>query len=133
MIIRRNQAKEQLKLRRRKQKEFFEEVYTDKDRAAAVSFGFFDIKQSLSQKAREDRNLALSLPEEAEPGSLLAMGMREAKNGNFESAVQFISKARMKGSIGSNCHSTSSFHILLFLTIINTPFFSLAGPRAEHE
>lgn len=95
---RRNQAKEQLKLRRRKQKEFFEEVYTDKDRAAAVSFGFFDIKQSLSQKAREDRNLALSLPEEAEPGSLLAMGMREAKNGNFESAVQFISKARMNRS-----------------------------------
>lgn len=82
-----------IKQRRRKQKEFFEEVYTDKDRAAAVSFGFFDIKQSLTQKARQDRNEALSLPEEAEPGSLLAMGMREAKNGNFESAVQFISKA----------------------------------------
>lgn len=80
--------------RRNRQREFFEEVYTDKDRAAAVSFGFFDIKQSLSQKARQDRNEALSLPEEAEPGALLALGLRECKNGKFDSAVQFISKAR---------------------------------------
>lgn len=99
-----------MKLRRRKQKEFFEEVYTDKDRAAAVSFGFFDIKQSLSQKARQDRNEALSLPEEAEPGSLLAMGMREAKNGNFESAVQFISKARTDGWDGKKDQSWTWHH-----------------------
>lgn len=107
-----------MKLRRRKQKEFFEEVYTDKDRAAAVSFGFFDIKQSLTQKARQDRNEALSLPEEADAGSLMAMGMREAKNGNLDSAVQFISKA--SGGITS-AHPTLSLvlcRFLLFLAII---------------
>lgn len=76
-----------------KKKEYYEEVYTDKDRAAAVSFGSYDIKQSLSMKRRKDRNEALQIPEEAEPGTLLALGMREFKNGNTEIAVSFISKA----------------------------------------
>ncbi|XP_059612124.1 outer dynein arm-docking complex subunit 4 [Phlebotomus argentipes] len=79
--------------KRNKQREYYEEVYCDKDRAAAVSIGSFDIKQSLNQKARQERSQNLSLPEEAEPGALLALGMREAKNGNTDNAVQFISKA----------------------------------------
>ncbi|GAB0093578.1 Outer dynein arm-docking complex subunit 4 [Sergentomyia squamirostris] len=79
--------------KRNKQREYYEEVYCDKDRAAAVSIGSFDIKQSLNQKAREERNQNLSLPEEAEPSALLALGMREAKNGNTDNAVQFITKA----------------------------------------
>ncbi|XP_055676902.1 outer dynein arm-docking complex subunit 4 isoform X1 [Lutzomyia longipalpis] len=87
-------AKEPPKSKKRnKQREYYEEVYCDKDRAAAVSIGSFDIKQSLNQKARQERNLNLSLPEEAEPGALLALGMREAKNGNTDNAVQFITKA----------------------------------------
>lgn len=81
------------KQRRRKPREFFDEVYTDKDRAAAVSIGAYDIKQSLSLKRRKDRNEALQLPEEADAGSLLALGMREFKNGNIDIAVSFITKA----------------------------------------
>uniref|UniRef100_A0A7G3AFM6 Uncharacterized protein n=1 Tax=Lutzomyia longipalpis TaxID=7200 RepID=A0A7G3AFM6_LUTLO len=81
-------AKEPPKSKKRnKQREYYEEVYCDKDRAAAVSIGSFDIKQSLNQKARQERNLNLSLPEEAEPGALLALGMREAKNGNTDNAA----------------------------------------------
>lgn len=97
LFLFRGQGKDQKTPKRRKQKPYFEEVYTDKDRAAAVSFGFFDIKQSLTQKARQDRNEALSLPEEAEPGAILALGMREYKNGNFDIAAQFITKVFFKG------------------------------------
>ncbi|XP_035789035.1 tetratricopeptide repeat protein 25-like [Anopheles albimanus] len=76
-----------------KKRRYFDEVYTDKDRAAAVSIGNFDIKQNLINKRRQERNEALQLPEEADPGAILALGMREIKNGNMDNAVLFISKA----------------------------------------
>ncbi|XP_053670026.1 outer dynein arm-docking complex subunit 4 [Anopheles nili] len=75
-----------------KKRRYFDEVYTDKDRAAAVSIGNFDIKQNLINKRRQERNEALQT-EEAEPGAILALGMREIKNGNLDNAVLFISKA----------------------------------------
>lgn len=55
--------------------------------------GYFDIKQSLSIKRRQDRSEALQLPDETDPGTLLALGRREFKNGNTEIAILFISKA----------------------------------------
>lgn len=44
-------------------------------------------------KRAKDRNAALQLPEEADPSTLLTLGMKELKNGNMEIAVIFISKA----------------------------------------
>lgn len=107
------------RIKRGRRREYYEEMYTDKDRAAAVSYGYFnfifmsrlnfcskmcdfqffltigyfDIKQSLSIKRRQDRSEALQLPDETDPGTLLALGQREFKNGNTEIAILFISKA----------------------------------------
>lgn len=55
--------------------------------------GSFDIKQSLITKRRQDRTEALQLPDEAEPGALFELGLKEYKNGNTEIAIIFISKA----------------------------------------
>lgn len=57
------------------------------------TIGYFDIKQSLSIKRRQDRSEALQLPDETDPGTLLALGQREFKSGNTEIAILFISKA----------------------------------------
>nr|XP_018903410.1 PREDICTED: tetratricopeptide repeat protein 25 [Bemisia tabaci] len=70
-----------------------EEVYTDKDRAAAVNMGSRDIKQSLKMKRRADRSKALQIPEEAEPGTLLALGNYELRNGDVAIAINFVNKA----------------------------------------
>lgn len=56
--------------------------------------GSFDIKQSLSMKRRQDRTQALQLPDEADPGALFALGLREFKSGNLETAIVFISQAK---------------------------------------
>lgn len=56
--------------------------------------GYFDIKQSLSIKRRQDRSEALQLPDETDPSTLLALGQREFKSGNTDIAILFISKAR---------------------------------------
>ncbi|XP_058460343.1 outer dynein arm-docking complex subunit 4 [Malaya genurostris] len=76
-----------------KKRRYFDEVYTDKDRAAAVSIGSYDIKQNLLNKRRAERHEALQLPEQADPGAILALGMREIKNRNLDNAVHFLSKA----------------------------------------
>lgn len=71
----------------------YDEVYCDKDRAAAVSIGNFDIKQSLSQKRRQDQTQAMAVQEEADPSALIALGMREIKGKNLDNGVLFLSKA----------------------------------------
>lgn len=76
--------------RRRVRRE--EEVYTDKDRAAAVNMGSKDIKSSLNAKLRQDKTKALSLPDEADPGTLLALGRNELRTGNFNIAIGFVNK-----------------------------------------
>ncbi|XP_055601150.1 outer dynein arm-docking complex subunit 4 isoform X2 [Uranotaenia lowii] len=76
-----------------KKRRYFDEVYTDKDRAAAVSIGSFDIKQNLMNKRRQEQNQQTAIPEEADPSAILALGMREIKNRNLENAVYFLSKA----------------------------------------
>ncbi|XP_024945006.1 uncharacterized protein LOC107271955 isoform X1 [Cephus cinctus] len=70
-----------------------EEIYTDKDRAAAVNMGSRDIKQSLKMKRKEDRSRALQIPEEAEPSAMLALGAREMRSGDVKIAISCINKA----------------------------------------
>lgn len=69
-----------------------EEVYTDKDRAAAVNMGSTDIKQSLKMKQRQDRSKSLQIPEETEPGALLTLGLREMRFGDVNVAINCINK-----------------------------------------
>lgn len=75
-----------------------EEVYTDKDRAAAVNMGTTDIKQSLKMKQRQDRSRNLQIPEETEPGALLTLGLREMRFGDFNVAVNCINKVHLLAS-----------------------------------
>ncbi|XP_034244945.1 tetratricopeptide repeat protein 25 [Thrips palmi] len=70
-----------------------EEVYTDKDRAAAVQMGHRDIKQSLRMKRHQERVHALQLPEEADGSTLLALGQYELRQGNIDIAIAFVNKA----------------------------------------
>ncbi|XP_023288367.1 tetratricopeptide repeat protein 25 [Orussus abietinus] len=81
------------KKKRRRRGRHQEEIYTDKDRAAAVNMGTHDIKQSLKIKRRQDRSRALCIPEEAEPGTLLALGAREMRSGDINTAIDCINKA----------------------------------------
>ena len=69
-----------------------EEVYTDKDRAAAVNMGSRDIIQSLKMKRRQDRNRELQIPDEAEPSAMLALAAREMRSGDVAIAIQCINK-----------------------------------------
>ncbi|KAF7989998.1 hypothetical protein HCN44_008672 [Aphidius gifuensis] len=71
----------------------YEEVYTDKDRAAAVNMGSRDIIQSLKIKRRQDRNKMMQIPEEADPSSMLALGAREMRSGDLNIAINCINKA----------------------------------------
>lgn len=72
-----------------------EEVYTDKDRAAAVNTGTTDIKQSLKIKQRQDRSKDLQIPEETEPGALLTLGLREMRFGDVNVAINCINKVHL--------------------------------------
>ncbi|XP_022162938.1 glycine, alanine and asparagine-rich protein-like [Myzus persicae] len=68
-----------------------EEVYTDKDRAAAVNLGTRDIKASLRMKRRQDRNRTLHIPSTAESPTLLALA-RHCVN-DVRVSLEFIDKA----------------------------------------
>lgn len=76
-----------------------EEVYTDKDRAAAVNLGSRDIIQSLKIKRRQDRNKMMQIPEEAEPSAMLALGAREMRQGDLNVAVNCINKVQCSFNI----------------------------------
>lgn len=84
--------KARLKKRRRKNGIRHEEVYCDKDRAAAVNLGSKDIKQSLKLKRKQDRTRIMQIPEEAEPGTFLALGNYEMTRGDLNIAINFIGK-----------------------------------------
>ncbi|XP_063618177.1 outer dynein arm-docking complex subunit 4 [Cydia splendana] len=87
---RKKSAKRKQKGERRRREE---EVYTDKDRAAAVVMGSRDIKQSLSMKDKADRSSALQLPVEADAGTLLALARAEMTRERFRTAINFVNKA----------------------------------------
>lgn len=80
------------KRRRRRLGIRYEEIYCDKDRAAAVNLGSKDIKHSLKLKRKQDRSKALQIPEEAEPSTFLALGNYEMCRGGLPIAIDFISK-----------------------------------------
>lgn len=67
-----------------------EEVYTDKDRAAAVNLGTRDIKASLRMKRRQDRDRTLHIPSTAESPTLLALA-RHCMN-DVRVSLEFIDK-----------------------------------------
>ena len=69
-----------------------EELYTDKDRAAAVVMGSKDIKQSLNLKDQAERSSALQLPDEADAGTLLALARAEMMRERYRTAVLFVNK-----------------------------------------
>lgn len=77
---------------KKKPKESFNDYYTDKDRAAAVSAGSFDIKQSLKIKQKQERQEASSLPDESDISAYISLGLKEIKTSNFDNAIQTLSK-----------------------------------------
>ncbi|KAG5875568.1 hypothetical protein JTB14_016938 [Gonioctena quinquepunctata] len=87
------ESKKKVKKRKRRVGPRYEELYCDKDRAAAVNMGSKDIKASLRLKRKHDRSMALQIPEEAEPGNYLALGNYEMGRGELRIAVDFMSKA----------------------------------------
>lgn len=80
------------KNKKRRKRSRQEEMFTDKDRAAAVNMGNKDIKQSLRQKRKEDRSRNFMIPEEAEPATFLALGEYEMRRGALRIALDFINK-----------------------------------------
>jgi len=94
--------------RRRSRVRRQEECYTDKDRAAAVNMGSHDIKQSLKMKRRLDRSRALQIPEEAEPGNLLALGNRQMRSGDVNIAMNFVHKVIFQLYIPVTVHRDQS-------------------------
>ncbi|XP_022121883.2 outer dynein arm-docking complex subunit 4 [Pieris rapae] len=70
-----------------------EELYTDKDRAAAVVMGSKDIKFSLSMKDKAERSSALQIPVEADAGTLLALARAEMMRERYRTALMFVDKA----------------------------------------
>jgi len=104
--------------RRRSRTRRQEECYTDKDRAAAVNMGSHDIKQSLKMKRRLDRSRALQIPEEAQPGNLLALGNRQMRSGDVNIAMSFVHKVIFQlGAMGPLCRISALlglFRVLSF-------------------
>ncbi|XP_028179598.1 outer dynein arm-docking complex subunit 4-like isoform X1 [Ostrinia nubilalis] len=89
--IKPRKRKERKPKRERRRRE--EELYTDKDRAAAVVMGYKDIKQSLNIKDKAERSSALQLPIEADAGTLLALARAEMMRERYRTAVSFVDKA----------------------------------------
>lgn len=79
-------------LKKKKPKETFNDYYTDKDRAAAVSAGSFDIKQSLKIKQKQERQEASAMPDESDISAYISLGLKEIKTSNFDNAIQTLSK-----------------------------------------
>ena len=69
-----------------------DECYCDKDRAAAVSFGYVDIKQDLKSKQSQEKQKVRIMPDESDAAAFLMLGMREIKNCNTESGLRFLNK-----------------------------------------
>lgn len=94
-VVRKESAKPKKKSKRKTKRERRrreEELYTDKDRAAAVVMGSKDIKQSLNLKDKAERNSALQLPDEADAGTLLALARAEMMRERYRTAVLFVTK-----------------------------------------
>lgn len=87
-------AQEIKKSKKKRRRSKYEEMFTDKDRAAAVNLGSKDIKHSLRIKRKMDRSAMLHIPDEAEPGTFLALGNYEMLKGEYKIALDFMGKVR---------------------------------------
>lgn len=67
-----------------------EECFVDKARAAAVTFGQDDIKDTINKQT--DVGFQVSFSDEADIGFNLMFGHREIRNGHVESGTRFLSK-----------------------------------------
>lgn len=67
-----------------------EESFVDKARAAAVTFGQDDIKDTINKQS--DTTFQVSFSDEADIAFNLMFGMREIRNGNVESGTRFLTK-----------------------------------------
>ncbi|KAF5290786.1 hypothetical protein FQA39_LY14629 [Lamprigera yunnana] len=96
--------KEEIKKKRKRRKRPKpEELYTDKDRAAAVNMGNRDIKQSLKIKRRQDRSKNLQISEESEPTTFLGLANFEMNKEESELALTFLNKALELNPTDKNC------------------------------
>lgn len=71
-----------------------DECYCDKDRAAAVSFGYMDIKHDLKLKHTSEKQKTRIMPDDTDAMAFLMLGMREIKYNNLDNGVRFLSKVR---------------------------------------
>ncbi|CAH1396160.1 unnamed protein product [Nezara viridula] len=103
----------ELKLKKRPRRRKQEELYTDKDRAAAVNMGSRsapDIKQSLKMKKKEERSKALQIPEETKPGNLLAQAGFEVRARRYDLAFALLQKAESLYHLGKFEEALVYFH-----------------------
>lgn len=91
-LVKPRKRRERKQKREKRRRE--EELYTDKDRAAAVVMGYKDIKQSLSLKDKAERSSALQLPEETDSGTLLALAQAEMMRKRYRTAILFVNKVK---------------------------------------
>lgn len=71
-----------------------DECYCDKDRAAAVSLGFMDIKHDLKQKQTSEKQKVRIMPDDSDAMAFLMLGMQEIKSNNLDNGVRFLSKVK---------------------------------------
>lgn len=89
-------------------------LYTDRDRASTVDMGSRDIKRDIKDKQRMDRSRALQIPDEADPGTLLALGNYEMRSGNVNIAINFIHKVAIQLSNAKQYNTTIANRITTF-------------------
>lgn len=71
-----------------------DECYCDKDRAAAVSFGYLDIKYELkAQRVVEKQKLTRIMPDD-DAMAFYIFAIKEIKSRNLENGMKFITKVQ---------------------------------------
>lgn len=77
-----------------------DECYCDKDRAAAVSFGYLDIKYELKAKNVVDtskQKITRIMPDD-DSMAFFIFAMKEIKSRNIENGIKFINKVQSSSS-----------------------------------
>lgn len=69
-----------------------DECYCDKDRAAAVSFGYLDIKYELKAKNVVERHKQERITPDDDSMAFYVFAMKEIKARNLENGMKFITK-----------------------------------------
>lgn len=109
-----------------------QELYTDKDRAAAVVLGTRDIKVSLQNKIRREKHR--EKPHEANCDILLLQGDKEMQKNNPQSAVVFFNKVCLNIYHNFwkyfNASKINVFSLVFFSTLLQgKSFFIVRQPK----